>query len=107
MKRRKKNWKKGKNPTHIEAAILSYRNMVVKEIIEDPNENILNKEQIQNILNISVIASAKNNNIKGLKFLVTKGGDINTHDKQLNSLEKIKRHFIMQQRIIQKRYENY
>ena len=30
---------KGKKPAHIEAAILSYRNMIAKEIIEDLNEN--------------------------------------------------------------------
>ena len=39
-----KGIEKGKNPTHIEAAILSYRNMIAKEIIEDMNEN---KTQIQ------------------------------------------------------------
>ena len=71
---------KGKNPTHIEAAILSYRNVIIKEIIEDLNEN---NEQIQNILNLSITASAKNNNIKGVQFLMTKRADINTHDKQL------------------------
>ena len=65
---------KGKNPSHIEAAILSYRNQVVKEIIEDLNEN---KAQIQNILNLSLMTSAKNNNITGIKFLMTKGADIN------------------------------
>ena len=72
-----KGIEKGKNPTHIEAAILSYRNLIAKEIIEDLNEN---NEQIQNILNISVSASAKNNNIKGVEFLMTKGADINAKD---------------------------
>ena len=33
-----KGIEKGKNPTHIEAAILSYRNMIAKEIIEEMNE---------------------------------------------------------------------
>ena len=74
-----KGIEKGKNPTHIEAAILSYRNMIAKEIIGNLNE------QIQNLLYLSIIASAKNNNIKGVEFLMTKGTDINTHDKQLNS----------------------
>ena len=64
----------GKNATHIEAAILSYRNQIAKEVIEDLNEN---NEQIQNILNLSITASAKNNNIKGVEFLMTKGADIN------------------------------
>ena len=68
---------KGTNPTHIESAILSYRNMIAKEIIEDLKEN---KKQIQNILNLSIIASAKNNNVKGVEFLMTKGADINVKD---------------------------
>ena len=99
-----KGIEKGKRAVHIEAALLSYRNLIAKEIIEDLNEN---NEQIQNILNLSISASAKNNNIKGVEFLMTKGVDLNTYDKQLNSFEKIKRHFIMQQRIIQKRCLNY
>ena len=73
---------KGNNPAHIEAAILSYRNLIAKQLIDDFNEN---NEQIQNILNPSIISSAKNNNIKGVEFLIIKGVDINTHDKQLNS----------------------
>ena len=68
---------KGKNPTHVEAAILSYRNMIAKEIIENLIEN---NEQIQNILNISLIASAHNNNIKGVEFLIAKGADINAKE---------------------------
>ena len=69
-----KGIEKGKNATHIEAAILSYRNMIAREIIEDLNEE---KKQIKNILNLSITASAKNNNIKGVEFLMTKGADIN------------------------------
>ena len=61
---------------------LSYRNLIAKEIIEKLNEN---NEQTQNSLNLSLIASAKSNNIKGVEFLLTKMVDINTHDKQLNS----------------------
>ena len=72
-----KGIEKGKNPTHIEAAMLSYRNMIAKEIIEDLNEN---KEQIQNILNLSITVASKNNNIKGIEFLMTKGADINAKD---------------------------
>ena len=72
-----KGIEKGKNPTHIEAAILSYRNLIAKEIIEDLNEN---NEQIQNILNLGISSSAKNNNIKGVEFLMTKGADINAKD---------------------------
>ena len=51
--------------------------LIVKEIIEDLNENNVNNEQIQNILNLSIIASAKNNNIKGIELLIIKGADIN------------------------------
>ena len=72
-----KGIEKGKNPAHIEAAILSYRNIIAKEIFENLNEN---NEQIQNILNISIIALAKNNNIKEIEFLMTKGADINAKD---------------------------
>ena len=72
-----KGIEKGKNASHFEAAILSYRNMIAKEIIEDLNEN---NEQIQNILNISIIALAKNNNIKEIEFLMTQGVKINAID---------------------------
>ena len=74
---KEKGIEKGKKQTHIEAAILSYRNLIAKEIIEDLNEN---NEQIQNILNLSISASAKNNNIKGVEFLMTKGAEINAKD---------------------------
>ena len=77
-----KGIEKGKNPAHIEAAILSYRNLIAKTIIEDQNEN---NEQIQDILNLSIIASAKNNNIKGIKFLITNVVDINAPDIEFNS----------------------
>ena len=77
-----KGIEKGKNPTHIEAAILSYWNLIAKEIIADLNDK---NGQIQYILNISITALAKNNNIQGIEFLMTKGVNINMHDKQLNS----------------------
>ena len=87
---------KGKNSGHIEGAILSYRNNFTRDIIENLNE----REQIQNILNMGIIQSAKSNNIKGIEFLMTKGADINAHDKQLNSIQKIDHPFILQQSII-------
>ena len=68
---------RGTNATHIEAAILSYRNMIAIEIIEDLNEN---NEQIENIFNVSIMTSAKNNNLKGVEFLMNKGADINAID---------------------------
>ena len=72
-----KGIEKGKNPVHIETAILSYRNMIVKRIINDLSEN---NEQIQNILNFSLIASTQNNNIKVAEFLINKGTNINADD---------------------------
>ena len=62
---------------HIEAAILSYRNNIVKRMIEDLNEN---DKPIQNILNICIITSAKNNNLKDVEFFISKGADINAKD---------------------------
>ena len=51
--------------------------MIATEIIEDINEN---QEQIQNVLNLSLRTSAKNNHIKGVELLITKGADINSID---------------------------
>ena len=78
-----KGIEKGKNGTHIEAAILSYRNQIAKEIIEGLEEN---HEQFQNLLNIRLIASAKSNNIKGVEILMTKEVEIKSHDIELNSI---------------------
>ena len=69
-----KGIKKGKIPAHIEAAILSYRNEITKEIMQEMNEK--NKE-FQNELNNAIISSAKSNNIKGAELLISKGADIN------------------------------
>ena len=77
---------KGRNPTHIEAAILSYRNSIAKKLIEDLNEDNENNEQIQNFLNIGIMASTKNNNIRGVELLMTKWVDINMHDIELNPI---------------------
>ena len=62
-----KGFKKGINLSHIEAAILSYRNSIVKEII-DNNETMLNK---------ALFTSTINNNITGIKLLIGKGININ------------------------------
>ena len=43
-------------------------------------ENEEKMQNILNLLNISIITSAKNNNITELKFLMTKGADINAID---------------------------
>ena len=77
-----KGIEKGKNSAHIKAALLSYRNMIAKEIIENVNAN---QEQIQNIVNLSITTLAKNNNIIIFEYLMNKGVDINTHDEQLIS----------------------
>ena len=56
---------------------LSYRNLIAKQLIEDGNEN---NEEIQNFLNLSLIISVKNNNIKGAELLIRKGININIID---------------------------
>ena len=63
---------KGSKPVHIEAAILSYRNVIAKEIINKMKENNQNKKTKDEVLKIGIIASVKNNNIKG--------ADINAKD---------------------------
>ena len=62
------------NSGHIEAAILSYRNEIAKEIMDEINET---KDKIESLLSNSIIASAKNNNIKGTKLLLQKGANTN------------------------------
>ena len=72
-----KGFERGKNATHIEAAIISYRNIIAKLLIEGLNEN---EDQLQNLLDKSIIASAKSNNIKAIELLISKGADINAID---------------------------
>ena len=69
-----KGIEKGKSSSHIEAAILSYRNKDVKEIITKMNE------RNYHILKRGLRASAKNNNIKGAELLINKGANINEID---------------------------
>ena len=73
---------KGENPAHLEAAILSYRNSIAKEIIE----NINNSNIIKNHFNLALLASSKNNNIKGAELLISKGADIDTQDNYYQNL---------------------
>ena len=75
-----KEFEKGKNPVHIEAAILSYRNKIVKEIIEIINE-INESQEKDKIINKFIITASKNNNIKGVELFIQKGWNINTKDK--------------------------
>ena len=83
----------GRKDHHFEAAILSYRNAIAEEILDEMNEK---NEEIKNLINIGIISSAKNNNINGVELLFKKGAYIIPH-KMLNTLiKKIKHHFIMQ-----------
>ena len=68
-----KDFEIGKNPVHIEAAILSYRNIIAKDIIDE----MIDKNQV--IVNNDILTSEKNNNIKGIELVINKkGADINT-----------------------------
>ena len=66
-----KGIEKGKNPEHIEAAVLSYRNEIVEEIIDEKNE------EIDNLLKKAMLACSKNGNIKAVKLLIEKGVELN------------------------------
>ena len=92
-----KGIEKGKNAAHFEAAILSYRNEICKEMIEGLNEN---KE---NVFSRGLLTASKNNNIYGAEILIKNGVNINAKDAQSHSLEITKPHFIGKQRKIQKR----
>ena len=72
-----KEFEKGKNPSHIEAAILSFRNTMVDEILEKIEEE---KDVIKNILSFALLTSAKNNNIRVTELLISKGTNINSND---------------------------
>ena len=73
-----KGIEKGNNPSHIEAAILSYRNGIVNEIINQLKEK---NEKINNdLLLIGLIASTNNNNIKGFEMVLNNGADLNAFE---------------------------
>ena len=74
-----KGMEKGKDPSHIEAAILSYRNIIVEEILNDIKINE-NNEEFKKTLNNALVASSKCNNIKGVEVLIKKGAKINSQD---------------------------
>ena len=75
-----KGIEKGDKPSHIEAALLSYRNAIAKEIINKMKENNENEEIT---LNIGLIASIKSNNIKGAEMLINNGANINESQHQI------------------------
>ena len=63
---------KGKISAHLEAALLSYRNSIAKEIIIKMKEKNMNE-----FLIIGLLASAKSNNIKGADLVFQNGANIN------------------------------
>ena len=75
---------KGKNSKHIEAAILSYRNEIVEDLIDKINGKNEKNEETEKILNVGIITSAMNNNIKATEWLIKKGANISINDKHLN-----------------------
>ena len=85
-----KGIEKGSKPSHIGAAILSYRNAIVKEIINEMKEKNENNEIA---LNIGLNASGKNNNIKGAELLINNGAKINESGNQMRSYGKIPLHY--------------
>ena len=72
-----KGIEKLKNSKYIEAAILSYRNHIVEELLEEINKKKDKNHRIKNHLMISLISSTYNNNIKGAELIISKGADIN------------------------------
>jgi len=77
-----KGIEKGDKPAHIEAALLSYRNAIAKEIINKKKEK---NENLENTLKIGLIASIKSNNIKGAEILINNGAKINESQHQMGS----------------------
>ena len=69
-----KGFEKGNNPAHLEAAILSYRNGIVKELLEIMKTN---NNNIEKNLENALIYSAINNNIKGAELLIQNGANLN------------------------------
>ena len=77
-----RGFEKWKNPRYIEAAVLSYRNSIVKEIIyqmKEKNENGNDNINDTNFI-VGLIASGKSNNIKGAEILINNGANLNAQD---------------------------
>ena len=101
---------KGNNPTHLEAAILSYRNIIAEELIQEMKakielEEIKKAEEVkkettvhttqdntfvqpnqtkkifQQCLNDALFSSAKNNNILGVQLLLNNGAYVDSKAK--------------------------
>ena len=60
-----------KDPVHIEAAILSYRNHIVEIYLDEININNFYCD---------ILAAIRSRNIKGAELLISKGADINEKD---------------------------
>ena len=89
-----KGIEKWNKSVYIEASILSYRNTITKEIINQINEK--NETMKNEILKIGLMASAKNNNIRGAELLIDNGVNINAKDS-FDQIMKvlIRHHFIL------------
>ena len=98
-----KGIKEEKNLSCVEAAILSYRNEIVEQIIDEIKE----KATIKKLLKIAIFTSCISNNIKGTELLIRREVNINELDEKLNLFTKIVHPFIMQQGIIQRKLELY
>ena len=74
-------FEKENNFSHLEAAILSYRNKIVKEIINQIKEKS-EKNKIINgkVLTRGLLLSGKNNNIIGAELLLKNGANMNAID---------------------------
>ena len=70
-----KGIEKGENQAHLEAAIMSYRNLIVEEIFEIMNEKEQNLDK--NLLKQFILAASRSNNIKGAELLFKKRANIN------------------------------
>ena len=75
-KGKEKGIKMGRNPANVEAAILSYRNEIVKKIMDEME----NDEEFPTLMNNILIMSARYNNIIMAEIALSKGADINAKD---------------------------
>ena len=66
-----KGTEKGNQSSHIEAAIFSFRNPIIKEIMNRIKEK--DEETIKIILNKGILTTIKSNNISGFEFLNEEG----------------------------------
>ena len=70
--------------SYIEASFFSYQNSIIKQIIEDMEQNQNNQEYYKKILNRGIITCSQNNNIQGAELVIKKGCNLNTLDNDNN-----------------------